>query len=168
MTSSVSASEHIPLPVDSLPYWQGISDKASPSVRLPFRLGVGVHGFLCQDTDDDIRDRIVKHYATGEYRFITAPPGTSDWGNQLSKAMIESVQPLISRLKPSCIVEIGAGTTYIANRLLQADKHKTNDTSEIEKYVIFDPAVIEIGENHPKISIVPRYFRETRPSFPLI
>lgn len=134
---------------DALPIWRGVQH--SPTlVTAPFSLSVSKYGFIRQTSPQQILQDIISGYSGKEYEFITTPPGTSSWSNRLGDTYIEFVESVISDFSRKKILEIGAGSTYIAEYFLQ--KYR------IPKYTIVDPAVKKVVSRKKNLELVHDYF----------
>lgn len=127
-----------------LPLWENVQEFPRPPKRLDFSLGWDSRGFIRQTTSQDILDGICYSYNKSAYSFITQPPGTSSWANRLGDEYIHFIKTAYGSLSGKSVLEIGAGSLYIAERLVKEEN--------IKNYMIFDPTIKEITDN-PKIEI---------------
>ena len=79
-----------------------------------------------------MHNQVIAAYADKDYSYITNLPGTSEWATRLGERSIEWVKRSCKSLDGKKILEIGAGNTYIAKRLV--------DEYDISRYVIVDPS----------------------------
>lgn len=121
------------LEFDSLPLWQGLQD--APGIRhtAPFRLSWDEAGFVRQTTAADLLESVLSAYASDEYRHVTAPPGASRWANRLGEDRVRFVCAHIPDVAHRRILEVGGGSTYVAERL-------TRDYGA-SAYTVVDPAL---------------------------
>lgn len=139
--------------VGNLPLWMGVQDKPG-AIPLPFAFGIE-QGLIRLAVDPEIRDRVTKHYGDTDYNFITSPPGTSDWGNQLGDMYFEHLARTVGSLNGKTVLEIGSGTLHIAKRVV----------SELgaRKLIACDPA-LKSEDSTKSIEVAREYF--TKGSFP--
>ncbi len=135
------------LSFDAIPFWQGV--QKSPGVRLtyPITLCAKRGCPIRQATDASVIDAVVHAYQSEEYAFITAPPGASAWANSLGDISVSTVVAAVGSSKPRQILEIGAGSGYVARRLIACYRP--------DRYVIVDPTIREIIEN---AEVIREYF----------
>lgn len=151
MTEAISKFRTSGYELPALPLWRGV--QASPGIEtvFPFRLGWDSSGFVHQTTPDSVRKEVVAEYADPSYQYMTTPPGGSAWANRLGDMYVATIKDLAGDLNGARILEIGAGSTYIAERLL-------NECS-VAEYVIVDPAVsADAGGVNEALEIVPDYY----------
>ena len=134
---------------DELPHWEGV--QAEPGIRqvLPFWLGWDPIGFVRQVTPENVRNQVIRAYATDDYRFITRPPGDSAWASRLGQAKINSLERHIGSLEGLRVLEIGAGSLFVAENLLK--RHG------VASYVAVDPA-LSARSADPRLTVVRDYF----------
>jgi len=130
-----------------LPLWEGILEQAEEKVVLPFVLEAGENGLLVQRHNDLVSQRIQNAYANSAYNFITKPAGYTQWANRMLEPKREFIESYSGGLDNKQILEIGAGSTYLGEYLL--------DRYEIERYTIMDPSVRETSQ---RIDIRRDYF----------
>ncbi|MFH1288883.1 MAG: class I SAM-dependent methyltransferase [bacterium] len=118
---------------EKLPLWSGVKGSPGAFGSLPFSVGWGKKGFIAQTTSQEIKNKIVHSYAVEGYSYGTKPPGFSKWSDKLGDTKYNFVKQVYGSLDGINVVEIGAGSLNIAQRL----------TSEynINKYIVFDPAI---------------------------
>lgn len=134
---------------DALPLWQGVQMAAGIREVLPLWLGWDPAGFIRQVTPDAVRDRVVGAYATEDYQFITKPPGDSAWADRLGQEKIAALEQHIGPLGGLRIMEIGAGSLFVAERLLK--RH------DIASYIVVDPA-LGAKSADPRLVVIKDYF----------
>ena len=136
----------IKVTVPELPLWKGVLP--SPAIEtFPFELSWDYEGFIRQTTETTILEQISTAYSKDGYKFISPPPGSSDWGNELANLYLDKLLEHIDDLDNKHILEIGAGTTGFA-QLLRA-------RFNIASYTIIDPA---INDNIEDIRIIRNFF----------
>ena len=132
--------------IPSLPLWKGVV--STPVVEVfPFDLCWDYTGFIRQTTELEILEEIYTGYSKEDYKFISPPPGSSDWGNALAKFYLDEFLTHIDDLDNKHILEIGAGTTGFARLLMER--------FNIASYTIIDPS---IHENVDDIRIIRKFF----------
>lgn len=136
------------LVIRDLPVWQGMRRKPGVTASHSFRLGFTGPGPLRQLTTPDFLDRIIGGYAAEDYSFLTAPPGSSAWSNTLGDRKAATVVRLCRDHQPSAVLEIGAGSTYVGEKLRSL-------LPSIHSYVAVDPAISGAA---PGIETVRGYF----------
>lgn len=99
----------------------------------PFRLSWDEAGFVRQTTAANVLEDVLSAYASDKYRHVTAPPGTSRWANRLGEDRVRFVRAHIPDLAHRRILEVGGGSTYVAERL-------TKDYGA-GAYTVVDPAL---------------------------
>ncbi|MDD1779351.1 MAG: class I SAM-dependent methyltransferase [Candidatus Helarchaeota archaeon] len=140
---------------EKFPLWKGVASRSRAPEFYPFSLGWHELGFLYQNTPKAIIDRIIQSYSLDEYQFITSPPGSSSWGNARAQDTIKFILEAFGSPKGASILEIGAGTTFIAEKLV--------DEYGAASYTVMDPTISETS-SYPSIKIVKDYFKlETCP-----
>lgn len=134
---------------EALPLWQGV--QTEPGIRqvLPVWLGWHSIGFIRQVAPDAVRNQVTRAYATEDYRFITKPPGDSAWANRLGQAKIISLETHIGSLDGLRVLEIGAGSLFVAETVLR--RH------DVASYVAVDPA-LHAKAADPRLVVVKDYF----------
>ena len=132
--------------IPELPLWKGVLP--SPTVEtFPFELSWDYDGFIRQTTESSVLEEITGAYSRKDYKFISPPPGSSDWGNELATLYLDKCLEHIDDLDNKHILEIGAGTTGFAQLL----KARFN----VASYTIVDPA---IQDEIPDIRIIRNFF----------
>ena len=121
------------LDFDSLPLWRGIQTKPGVAEAPPFRLCWDDRGFLRQSTEPEVREAVLAAYASDRYQFITPPPGLSAWADRLGDRKVAAACDALGTLDGLSVLEIGAGSRYVADRLLAR--------YDIREYVAIDPAI---------------------------
>jgi 2-polyprenyl-3-methyl-5-hydroxy-6-metoxy-1,4-benzoquinol methylase len=143
--------DHFGVYFPPLPLWRGVSKFSKEGEKIPFALGLTPSGYVRQVNDTAVIEEVVRQYSQNNYRFITPPPGTSAWGTFLGEQKLSTVEQMVGELSGTRILEIGGGTTYLAEAFVQ--RH------EIELYVCIDPALITGDvQNHSRIECIKRYF----------
>lgn len=134
------------LNIDLLPFWGGVTVQPQAPTVLPFSLTWNPAGFCCQATGTEILNEVVARYSAENYTYLTPPPGTSAWSNYLGKIQ----EDFVKEFSKSCgeVLEIGAGSTYLAKQLIPVLKP--------QRYVIADPAIVD--ESNGCIEIIRSYF----------
>lgn len=141
--------------LSSLPLWRGPQTAPGINTAFPFELGWDRHGYIRQTTPRSVRDDVIAEYADPAYQYMTTPPGGSAWANRLGDKYITAIRDLVGEMKGMRILEIGAGSTYIANRLL--------DEFGAESYVIVDPALTgEADRRDGALEIIGDYYPSTK------
>ncbi len=134
----------------SFPLWKGLADTPGGGKTLPFSLGWDSRGFIRQNTSDSLRRDIVAAYADDDYDFITAPPGSSRWGNVRGDELVSFALGVIGGERRANILEIGGGGLYIAEKLIREGVAK--------KYTAVDPALAGCRPAVDGITVIPGYF----------
>ncbi len=133
-----------------LPLWRGIQKQPGTIQALPFSLCWDERGFLRQSSDERVRQAVLDAYASEHYQFITPPPGTSAWANRLGDQKLKAVLNFLGPLDGLRVLEIGAGSTYVAEHLLER--------FDIAEYVIVDPAISAKNAQGGRLRILRDYF----------
>lgn len=141
------AGAGLTLSIEELPLWQGVRRQPGPPVRLPFRLGLAEPGPIRQTTEAEVVERVLASYAGDEYSFLTKPPGSSAWANSLGDTKAAHVLGNWSGPPPRAVLEVGAGSTYVAEKLRPAFGGAA--------YTIVDPA---LREAEAPVELVRDYF----------
>ncbi len=140
---------------EKLPLWKGVQNKPGIYDCYPFSLGWDPRGLICQTTPADIREEVILAYSSGDYNFITQPPGFSEWADRLGDSYADFIVKTCGDLKGKKVLEIGAASQYLAKKLIS--------TAGVSEYWIFDPA-IKGSALLPNIHIRQEYFdANTRP-----
>ena len=132
---------------DAIPLWKGVQKVPGIWQNVPFALTASGGGLIRQVTDKKIIDEVVQAYQSDKYNFITTPPGASEWANSLGELSVTAVTSAVGSGSPRSILEIGAGSTYVASRLRQQYRP--------DSYVIVDPSIREITN---EVEIIREYF----------
>lgn len=140
----------VELQFPSLPLWRGLQDQPGKYDAFPFSLGWDKRGFVTQTTPAEIRGQIVAAYARPDYQFITPPPGKSAWANRLGDTKLNRLQDMLGSMNGKRVIEIGAGTTYVAENLLK--KHS------ITEYQIIDPSIQFPSQAISSLKLIKEYF----------
>ena len=132
---------HIRIP--EMPWWSGPQKKRTSPRLMPFCLQSKLGEPITQFLDENEKAEVVKIYNETAYEFITAPPGKSEWANRLALENVSKFEDLVQIKKSTKILEIGAGSTWIANFL----RKKYSCTN----YTCVDPAVKTDNLDFPNI-----------------
>ena len=149
MTEAAFDTRKTEFRLSSLPLWRGVQDTPGVKTAFPFRLGWDDGGFVHQTTPKKVLDYVISDYVDPEYQYMTPPPGRSAWANRLGDGYVAAIKDMAGDLAGLRVLEIGAGSTYIAERLI-AD-------CGVEEYVIVDPAVRDEATGG-RIEIVANYY----------
>lgn len=117
-----------------LPIWRGVSEQPYYETA-EIQLAVNSSGFINQCTSCEIIRNTIDSYSKNEYEFITTPPGKSLWANRLGDEYYEYIHKHVHDIAGKNILEIGAGSTYIASRIMYEKCPG--------RYIIVDPAIDE-------------------------
>lgn len=134
--------------IPDLPVWQGMRRQPGVAASHSFRLGFEGIGPLRQLTTPDFLAKIINGYAAEDYSFLTAPPGYGVWSNTLGDRKAEAVVRYGGNRKPGSVLEVGAGSTYVGEKLRTL-------LPSIRSYVAVDPA---IAGSAPGVEVVRGYF----------
>jgi len=133
---------------NSLPVYRGVVNKYPISVETaPFEIAITKNGYPQQINRKNINE--IVDYSNSNYNFLTTPPGKSNWGNKRAEAQIEYVLGEIQNVKGKRVLDIGGGTTYIVEKLVNDHRAKSG--------IIIDPTLKE-DSNNTKIDVVQDYF----------
>jgi hypothetical protein len=133
--------------IEKIPVWLGA--QTSPSLMVePFSLEIDDLG-LIRMSEHNVANKMIDAYSSSEYHFITSPPGASDWGNTLAQYSIDGLKKLYGDLNGVNIVEIGGGTLYSAEYMIEKMGAKS--------VTIVDPSVKE-NSNLENLRVVRKYF----------
>lgn len=85
---------------------------------MPFTFGIehGVIRLLLSPAD---RQNILDAYRSDAYGYITSPPGSSEWGTRLGDWCFAGLKRCVPTLAGKRVLEVGAGTLYIAERIVR-------------------------------------------------
>src|ERR1700722_4537670 len=97
---------NLELQFKELPYWRGIMGKPTEVQTLPFALTWDGRGFIRQVTPNEIQKKVISHYASEDYQYITPPPGSSPWANRLGDAAIDFVKKSYGSISGKKVLEI--------------------------------------------------------------
>lgn len=131
-----------------LPFWQNVQSAHGMYSTMPFALEFSEEGFIKQMPVEDNQRRVVGQYSDPKYKFITTPPGSSAWGNRLGDEKLELIQSFNTSLEELNVMEIGAGSVYTAEKMLDAGASSCT---------IIDPAIKDAA-NDPRICLLREYF----------
>lgn len=132
---------------NSMPYWEGVKKKSGITRTLPFVLTATNDSLIKQITSEQVITDVINAYQLNEYAFITHPPGSSEWADVLGQSQVDVVKQMLGKIFPKNILEIGGGSTWVANKLR---KHY-NPLS----YTIVDPSVKDTDEG---VKVILDYF----------
>jgi len=138
------------LKIKNLPFWRGVQSKTVDFEPLPFQLVWDKRGFLRQNIEKNILDKVVNQYAGADYGFITALPGLSRWGSTLGNTYAEFALSAISGRSNLQALEIGGGNDFVARQIL--------DDGKISRYAMVDPAARLDKEPDPRLVVHQKYF----------
>ena len=136
-----------------LPFWQGVQQSPGIKQQYPIRLGWDKRGFIKQTTSKQVREEVIDGYNDPKYNFITKPPGFSKWANRLGDNKINFVKKYFKDLQGKKILEVGAGSLYVAEHLA--------NTFDIKDYLVMDPAVNGKSSN-VKVRVINDYFHKEK------
>ncbi len=153
MSDTATRPEGTPLQFASLPLWRGIQTKPGVAEAPPFRLCWDDRGFLRQSTDPAVREAVLAAYASDKYQFITPPPGASAWADRLGERKLDAACRFLGPLDGLRVLEIGAGSRYVADRLL--------GRYDIREYVAIDPAIRDEAADG-RLSLIRDYYPSSR------
>lgn len=137
------------LSFENLPLWRGVQSRPGIRELYPFRLGFLDRGPIRQVTGADVIQRVVSAYESEDYGFMTVPPGASIWANSLGDMYVDFILDACRGRKPRRILEVGAGSLYVATRLMEQ--------FDATEYVVVDPSIHETAPAGP-IKVVSDYF----------
>ncbi|MCF7844228.1 MAG: class I SAM-dependent methyltransferase [Kiritimatiellales bacterium] len=149
--NSSSTTEKITTEIsfDRFPLWQGVRDRPGGQRMYPFRLKLDEKGFIRQCSDSEVEQQIVDAYNDPGYTMPTKPPGSSTWANWLGDMYYDFAKEHAPYLQGKTMMEIGAGSLYMANRFMNED--------QAGEYFIVDPSVKATPDN-PHINVIREYF----------
>ena len=134
-----------------IPVWNGVQKSPGVQKCLPFELSTK-QSQIMQYALPKVINGVIDAYEEDDYKFITHPPGSSDWANFLGENKVKAVEKVIDAgAPPRNILEIGAGSEWVASNL----QKKYNPDS----YVIVDPT---IKESSKKTEIIRGYFPNSK------
>jgi hypothetical protein len=135
----------------NVPIWNGV--QKSPGEQKYRSIELSAHqGLIAQCATSQVVSAVVDRYKADEYKFITPPPGSSEWANSLGDSKLRAVEKVIGDgMRPCNILEIGAGSTWVANKLLEK--------YDPDSYVIVDPTIQEPSE---KVEVIREYFPNSK------
>ncbi len=143
--------DSIRLRFDELPVWEGVQKEPIFSTA-PLELISDGKGYIHQPSAMRTIRKFVERYARQEYMFITNPPGCSPWSSRLGNVSIEYTEHVYSNFQDHNILEIGAGSLFIAEYFAQ--KYRP------AKYTVIDPALRDTVEGNAGIEVIRNYFSE--------
>ena len=126
-----------------LPVWEGTYKKANEGKVKEFSLKYNYELNILQQTN------IVKtNYESSKYSFITKPPGNSEYSNSIGKVYINKITNLIKEKSLKNILEIGAGSNFIAKGIYEKNPYALA--------TLIDPTLNL--DSSKKIKIIKSYF----------
>ncbi len=147
MSPQLTQQPDLRLNFGRIPFWEGL--QTSPGIKRvsPFELEARRNFLLRQIVPTTEAVQLTEAYSSDQYQFLTPPPGASAWANNLGTRNIRIVQAALGDSKPSDILEIGGGSTWVASRLLELYGSRN--------YLIVDPSVRDVAEG---VEILRDYF----------
>ncbi|MFA4825883.1 MAG: methyltransferase domain-containing protein [Methanoregula sp.] len=133
--------------VGELPVWKGVQNKPGFET-LPFIFTTEL-GIIRLKLPEKEVTQISDNYGKATYTFISSPPGTSAWGNRLGAFYFNFLKNWVGDLDQKDVLEIGSGTLYIGNRLI--------NELDARSFYACDPALHTSCKN-PKITVCNDYF----------
>jgi SAM-dependent methyltransferase len=134
---------------DSFPLWRGVVDAPGNQRFYPFGLGLHKWGYICQQSGPDVQRQIVEAYSAMDYAMPTKPPGASRWANWLGDLYYTFIAEHVPALAGKSVMEIGAGSFYLADRFLQENN--------VSQYLIIDPSLKKDPADQ-RIRVLREYF----------
>ena len=126
-----------------LPVWEGTYKNANKGHTKEFKLFFNEKINLIQQSN------ISKtFYEDNNYSFITSPPGSSKYANKLGDSYISRITNLLKGKKIKNILEIGAGSDYIAKGI--------NKKNPYQLATLVDPALRKSSIKN--IKVISSYF----------
>jgi len=133
--------------IGDIPVWQGVQDGPG-FTTAPFTFGIN-RGVIQQVVSESESEEIVSGYGGDNYNFITSPPGTSSWGTALGNWYFQLLSEQIGNLSGKNVLEIGAGTLYLADRIV--------GELGANHFYACDPAIRTASKNS-NVEVVREYF----------
>lgn len=135
------------LRLGDLPVWEGVQERPGYET-LPFAL-MRERGVVRLDTKAASIKPVIERYGAGEYSFISTPPGLSEWGTRRGEENFQRLARWAGRLDGKTVLEIGAGTLYLAERV----------TRELgaKRFIACDPAITQASPD-ARVEVVRDYF----------
>jgi len=132
-----------------LPIWKGVHEEPTIQDFYPIQIGQNDRGYFQQIIDHSLKKNIIQAYRLDSYQFISTPPGCSTYGDHRGKKALEYLLKGEVFFNGSSILDIGAGTDYIA--------HKLTERFQVSDYIIVDPAIQTLYPS-PQYKILKKYF----------
>ena len=110
------------------PIWEGTYKTANKGKSAPFNLVFNERLNLIQQ-----KNITQTHYESENYSFITTPPGFSEYSNAIGEGYINKITNLIKSKSLKNILEIGAGSDFIAKGIYEKNP--------FESATLVDPAL---------------------------
>lgn len=123
------------LAFSDVPLWMGIHPNPSPVQRFPLSLGLHKDGFIYQTTVAKVRDAVIAAYGKESYSFITPPPGTSLWADDLLRRKLSLLLAENRSFENLRVLEIGAANMELGRTFVEK--------FGVARYVVVDPALKE-------------------------
>lgn len=139
------------LSFSSIPLWEGVTKSKGSCSYYPISLGLNSDGLLVQLSEKALINSVVSAYKDDDYNFITKPPGSSNWANILGETYAKSICEILDISLPKKIIEIGAGSTYMADLI--------SSKIDLDEYIIIDPTIH--ATSNEKLRIMKDYFPHT-------
>ena len=128
--------------LDEMPWWRGVQAQCGVCEVSQFVLRAQPGTPIVQHVTAAGRDP-AKIYAEKKYKFITLPPGGGEWVNRLINEKLEFFLGEVEIKKSTRVLDIGAGSTWIADRF--------RDNFGVKSYTCIDPALQDSGAEYPKV-----------------
>ena len=135
--------DSITLKITKLPVWENTYHLPNKGRCENFQLTFNEKLGLIQQ-----KDIFYTNYQDVNYNFITNPPGYSEYSNSQGDCYINRIIKLLDNKKFLQVLEIGAGSSYVAQGLKPA--------IDYQLCTLLDPALID--EDLDKIRIINDYF----------
>lgn len=123
------------LTFNKIPIWEGVRKKPGNQKALPLTLIENKNDYIRQLANKKRQSAIQKNYKKKNYKFISPPPGSSAWGNSLSLRNYKFLKNTEKNGKNKKFLEIGAGTDWLAKKIIKTYKPM--------KYTIVEPVKIK-------------------------
>ena len=131
------ASCSLELSWSKLPFWTGVKPNLTQPSYYSLSLSTHSDGYIFQCGTG--ADEAIINYESLDYNFITAPPGTTDWGTKLGNEKIHTLEKYITDITGKRVLEIGGGNLFLGSNL--CNKYK------ISEYVAVDPTLKNWPDN---------------------
>ncbi|MDY7000465.1 MAG: class I SAM-dependent methyltransferase [Thermodesulfobacteriota bacterium] len=140
---------HFEIHFPRMPLWKGVGVRPVTPEFYPYGLGWNEQGYIYQTTPKDVQQKVVESYSGDDYEFPSTPPGHSAWGDSRGDSAIEFIRSVFGSFSGAAVLDIGGGTTYMAEKLVARDG--------VAEYTIMDPSV-RGASPLPQIKILREYF----------